>query len=74
MEDKKLLNTEEFEKVSGGGFKPIDVCRLYCMNCHTYIKEDVLWEMAEESKKLYELTHDCPSGKGPCIFIESYTR
>ena len=74
MEDKKLLNTEELEKVSGGGLKPIDVCRLYCGNCLTYIKEDVLWERAEEAKAFYEKTHDCPSGKGPRIFIESYTR
>ena len=74
MEDKKLLNTEELEKVSGGEFKPIDVCRLYCMNCHTYIKEDVHREMAEEAKALYEETHDCPSGKGPRISIESYTQ
>ena len=73
MEDKKLLNNEELEKVSGGAVKPNGVCRLYCAKCQTYIKEDVPWEKAEETKALYEKTHNCPSGKEPRIFIRSYT-
>lgn len=71
MEDKKVLNSEELENVKGGTLRPRGTCRLYCMACDTYLKDDVPMEMAEQIKQLYETMHDCPSGNNSRIFIES---
>lgn len=71
MEDKKLLNNEELENISSGTVRPRGTCRLYCMNCDTYLKDDVPWEMAEQIKQLYETIHQCPNGNEPRIFIEA---